>query len=375
MSILPGHVHSLYNGVHGSVTKLIASPVILQCSLMIIGITGLYGSGKDTAAEYLVEKGFDHISLSDLLREQMAKKKVRPTRENLIKYGNNLRSIMGPGILADIAISKMEEGRNYVVTSIRNPSEVETLEKNGSFLLIEIYATAQTRFKRIKKRERSGDPTTLKEMLAKEKREKSRNPSDQQLHKVIKMARLKIANNSTVKSLHKKLDSLLKKWRPKLEKRPSWDEYFIGVSRGVAMRATCDRGKSGCIIVKNKRILATGYVGSPVGIPHCDEVGHQMHQVINADGKISKHCIRTTHAEQNAIVQAARYGIPISGATIYCKMEPCYICAKMIVNAGIERVVCEKRYHGAKLTRELFKAAGIKLDVIKDEVEQYPNQK
>ncbi|MBN2423421.1 MAG: cytidine/deoxycytidylate deaminase family protein [Calditrichaceae bacterium] len=158
------------------------------------------------------------------------------------------------------------------------------------------------------------------------------------------------------------------------KKRPSWDEYFIGLVDEVAKRATCDRGKSGCIIVKDKRILCTGYVGSPPGFPHCNEVGHQLRQVINEDGTISKHCVRTIHAEQNAIAQAARYGIALEGTTLYCTMEPCRVCAMLIISVGIKKVVAKKRYHAAAETRELFKFAGIELVVMEDEVEQYSDQ-
>jgi len=156
--------------------------------------------------------------------------------------------------------------------------------------------------------------------------------------------------------------------------RPSWDEYFMELVKTVGKRGTCDRGRSGAIIVKNKRILTTGYVGSPAGMPHCDEAGHLMHGVINTDGSQSKHCIRTVHAEQNAIVQAALHGVSTQGATIYTKFEPCFVCAKLIVNSGIKKVVCEKKYHRAQLTRELLKNAGVELVVLKDELEKYPNQ-
>ncbi|MFA5134463.1 MAG: cytidine/deoxycytidylate deaminase family protein [Patescibacteria group bacterium] len=157
-------------------------------------------------------------------------------------------------------------------------------------------------------------------------------------------------------------------------KRPSWDEYFMEVTRTVAKRATCDRGRSGCVIVKDKRILCTGYVGSPIGIEHCDDVGHEMQENYNEKGEKSVHCIRTSHAEQNALAQAARFGIAIDGGTLYCKMEPCYICAKMIINAGIRRVVAEKRYHAAERSREVFRKAGVELEVLSDETEQYDNQ-
>ena len=156
--------------------------------------------------------------------------------------------------------------------------------------------------------------------------------------------------------------------------RPSWDEYFMEIARSVASRATCDRGRSGAVLVKDKMILSTGYVGAPMGLEHCDEAGHLMKTVFDEDGHEKQHCIRTTHAEQNAIVQAARHGVPIEGATIYCKMEPCLDCAKMIINSGIVRVVCEKKYHAAKITREFFKKAAVDLVVLNDEVESYPNQ-
>ena len=156
--------------------------------------------------------------------------------------------------------------------------------------------------------------------------------------------------------------------------RPSWDEYFMGIARAVASRATCDRGMSGAGLAQNKFILSTGYVGAPAGLEHCDEAGHLMKSVVDEEGREKQHCVRTTHAEQNAIVQAARHGISIEGATLYCKMEPCLDCAKLVINSGIKRVVCEKKYHGAHFTRDFFKDAGIQMDVLSDELEEYPNQ-
>ncbi len=156
--------------------------------------------------------------------------------------------------------------------------------------------------------------------------------------------------------------------------RPSWDEYFMEVARAVAKRATCDRGRSGCVIAKNRQILVTGYVGSAAGLPHCDDVGHQMKTTTHEDGRQSRHCVRTTHAEQNAIVQAAKVGVAIKGATLYCKMTPCAVCARMIINAGIKRVVCEKKYHAGDESENMFKKVGIELDYFSQELEQYANQ-
>lgn len=155
--------------------------------------------------------------------------------------------------------------------------------------------------------------------------------------------------------------------------RPGWDEYFLQLAELVGTRGTCDRGHAGTVITKDKRILTTGYVGSPVGLPHCDDVGHEMHTVTNPDGTVSQHCIRTAHAEQNAINNAARSGVALLGATMYTKMTPCYKCAQSIINVGIVRVVCQKDYHAGKKAREIFKKAKIKLEIINDEVEMYKN--
>jgi dCMP deaminase len=155
--------------------------------------------------------------------------------------------------------------------------------------------------------------------------------------------------------------------------RPSWDEYFLKIVEMVGSRGTCDRGRSGCVIAKNKRIISSGYVGSPVGLPHCDEVGHEMHTVTYADGSQKRHCIRTSHAEENAIVQAARFGVRLEGATLYCKMTPCYTCAKMIINAGIIRVVCNQDYHGGARSKAIFAAAGVQFKLINDNITIYPD--
>ena len=156
-------------------------------------------------------------------------------------------------------------------------------------------------------------------------------------------------------------------------KRPSWDEYFIEIMDTVSKRATCNRGRSGCVVAKDNRLLVTGYVGSPVGLPHCDDVGHQMKKVIHVDeqSRETEHCVRTVHAEQNAICQAAKKGITINGSTLYCRMTPCRVCAMLIINCGIVRVVCQRKYHAGHESELLFKQAGILLEYIIDEIQQY----
>ena len=161
----------------------------------------------------------------------------------------------------------------------------------------------------------------------------------------------------------------------KKQLRPSWQEYFLSLIDPIGKRATCDRGRSGALIVSSHNtILATGYVGSPPGQPHCDEVGHLMRTVIDENGNKSQHCVRTLHAEENAILQCAKDGIKIEGAALYCTMVPCYNCAMRIVRAGIKKVVTKKRYHADALSVKLFKDAGVDLTVIEDKTEEYKDQ-
>jgi dCMP deaminase len=128
------------------------------------------------------------------------------------------------------------------------------------------------------------------------------------------------------------------------------------------------------VIVRDKQILVTGYVGSPRGLPHCDEVGHLMKKVNHEDGRVTQHCVRTVHAEQNAICQAARLGISLQGATLYCRMTPCRTCAMLIINCGLVRVVCERKYHDGDESEKMFRLVGIELSYIFDEVQEYDKQ-
>lgn len=153
--------------------------------------------------------------------------------------------------------------------------------------------------------------------------------------------------------------------------RPSWDDYFMEVADAISKRSTCNRGRSGCVIARDNQILAAGYVGAPRGLPHCDDVGHDMHTAVQPDGSSSAHCLRTVHAEQNAICQSAKRGISIEGATIYTRMTPCRTCAMLIINCGITRVVCERRYHAGARSEEMFRSAGIELVYRFDGVQEY----
>ena len=145
------------------------------------------------------------------------------------------------------------------------------------------------------------------------------------------------------------------------KQRPSWDEYFMKMAFTVAERTTCKRRGVGAVIVKDKRILATGYNGVPTGISHCGEVGCLREQLGVPSGQKHELC-RGLHGEQNAIIQAARYGINIDGASIYITTQPCVVCAKMLINAGIKEIIYANPYPD-ELSMSMLEESGISLRV------------
>jgi len=139
--------------------------------------------------------------------------------------------------------------------------------------------------------------------------------------------------------------------------RPSWDQYFMDITRLVATRSTCLRRQVGAILVKERNILATGYNGVPSGISHCDDAGCLRERLNVPSGERHELC-RGLHAEQNAIIQAARHGINIDGSALYCTNMPCIICTKMLINAGITTVIYAEGY-ADELAREMIGETGI----------------
>ena len=143
--------------------------------------------------------------------------------------------------------------------------------------------------------------------------------------------------------------------------RPTWDEYFMEMATVAAKRSTCLRRSVGAVIVKNKQILASGYNGTPMGLPHCEEVGCLREQLKVPSGKCHELC-RGVHAEQNAITQAAYHGVSVKGATLYCTHQPCVVCTKMLINAGIERIVYANPYPD-ELAQEMMGQSKIKIEI------------
>ena len=152
---------------------------------------------------------------------------------------------------------------------------------------------------------------------------------------------------------------------PKTDNRPSWDQYFMQMAELTAQRSTCLRRQVGAVIVKDKHIIATGYNGAPKGLSHCGEMGGCLRQKMNIPSGQRHELCRALHAEQNAIIQAATLGQSIEDASIYITHQPCVICAKMIINAGIKRIVVKEGYPD-ELAVEILDEAGLKIAMLED---------
>ena len=348
-------------------------------NMFVIGITGTLGAGKGTIVDFLVHKfDFVHYSVRDFLSKEITKRGLTVNRDTLTEVANELREAHSPSYIVDCIFDKaLNNGKNCVIESIRTPGEVDALRKKSNFTLLAVDADIKTRYERIKLRGSETDHVSYYKFVEDEQREfETKDPNKQNLKECIKLADYVINNDGTVDELYNKLSDVINKMNNTNTKyvRPSWDEYFMEVANIIAKRATCDRGRSGCVIARDNRILVTGYVGSPAGLPHCDDVGHLMKRVINEDGTESMHCMRTVHAEQNAICQAAKLGVALDGATLYCRMTPCRTCAMLIINCGIVRVVCGNKYHDAIDPEAMFSKAGVKLEYVSEDILKYDNQ-
>ncbi|PIU22497.1 MAG: hypothetical protein COT14_00800 [Candidatus Diapherotrites archaeon CG08_land_8_20_14_0_20_30_16] len=327
---------------------------------MMIGLTGPNCSGKGEIANILKEKRYKYYSCSDVIREEAEKRKLEKTRENLIAIGNELREKLGPNVLAKKLLEKIKEDRkkgqkDFIVDSIRNPNEVEELKTDNEFSLLGINAPIELRYERAKARGRVENVNNFDDFKQMDEKENSSNPNAQQLNVVYKMADKYVFNDSTLEDLKKRLDFALKYEK---KERPSWAEYFMKITSVVAERSTCLRHNVGAIIVKNKRLLTTGYNGAVRGNEDCLKLGCKKDELGLESGFGSEEC-RAVHAEQNAIIQGALHGINIEGATLYCTTIPCRMCAKEIVNAGIKEVITYSDYAGAKGSIEFLQNAGV----------------
>ncbi len=325
---------------------------------MIIGLTGKNGSGKGEVAKYLQERGFRYYSLSDVLRDEANREGKGVTRDVLVELGNRLRGEQGPGVLAEKIFARLDPEKYYVVDSIRHPSEVQVFRRRSDFILATVRAPEKLRFERLRQRARENDPKSFDDFKQLEQKEaKSQQSSDQQLDQAISMADVVLDNTSSLKMLHDKVREVLLEFSKK-QTRPDWDDYFLGIAKVVALRSNCIKRKVAAVIVKDKRIIATGYNGTPRGVKNCSEGGCPRCNHIDPSGKGLDECV-CSHAEENAIVQSAYHGVSIKDSVIYTTFSPCLMCTKMIINAGIREVVYNIDYPLSAVSIQLLKEAGI----------------
>jgi len=327
---------------------------------MILGIAGLYASGKGEAVQFLVARSFLAFSLSDVIREELTLRGESESRERMIDLGNTLRAESGPGALARRLLPKLQRDRNTVIDSIRHPAEVEVLRSVSSrFRLIWIDAAEAARLGRIRARARAGDPSSLEELRGLEGRELgSADPAAQQLLAVRALADDVIVNDGSLAELHAQLQRLL---RSNLGfERPDWDEYFMSIGRVVAARSNCVKRKVASVITVDRRIIATGYNGTPRGVTNCNEGGCPRCNSFAPGGAELGECL-CSHAEENAITQSAYHGVSVRGGTLYTTLCPCLMCTKMIINSGINEVVYSADYPLGDVSLRLLREAGVKV--------------
>ena len=325
---------------------------------MIIGLTGKNGAGKGEVARFLTESGYEYHSLSDILREELASRGQAVTREVLIGIGNELRANYGAGVLAERTLEKLGLEAHAVVDSIRNPFEVEALRRRKTFYLLSVDADPKIRFERAKIRNREGEATTYEGFLEMEAREaQTSDPTTQQLNRTAEMADAVVYNNGTVDELRDQVRQVVQALAAAAS-RPNWDEYFMNIARVVSLRGNCIKRKIGAVIVRDKRIISTGYNGTPRGVKNCNEGGCPRCNHFGASGAKLEECL-CSHAEENSIVQAAYHGASTKGGTIYCTYSPCLICTKMIINSGLVEVVYSKAYSIEDVPLRLLREAGV----------------
>ncbi|HIH30423.1 TPA: AAA family ATPase [Candidatus Micrarchaeota archaeon] len=337
---------------------------------IIIGLTGENCAGKGTVADYLVKKGFYYYSLSDAIREELASEGKEISREALIAKGNDLRRNFGSDILAKRTIAKLQPDRNYVVDSIRNPAEARALLDTGKMALVYVTAPAEKRFERMKARRREGDPRSFEAFRTIEKLElDGKDEHGQRLNEVFALAAKKITNEADFRELYDEVDAILGELSSEFKpKRPNWDVYFMNIAKVVASRSNCLKRHVAAVIVKDKRIVSTGYNGTPRGIRNCNEGGCPRCNSFADSGTKLDECV-CSHGEENAIVQASYHGISIKDATIYSTFSPCLLCTKMTINSGIREVVYNADYPLSEMPLKLLKEAGIIVRRVKLEKE------
>ena len=325
---------------------------------MIVGVAGPYGAGKGEVVEYLRARSFYALSLSDVLRDELRARGETESRERMIATGNELRARNGPAALAEKICARLLPDRNYVIDSIRHPAEVATLRAQGrDFRLVWVDADPKLRIERLRSRNRPGDPASLETLLEQEGRERSGGgKSAQQLDAVAALADVRLRNEGSLPALHAAVQGVLEASAG--FQRPSWDEYFLQVAKVVASRSNCVKRHVGALIQRDRRIVSTGYNGTPRGTRNCNEGGCPRCNSFAESGTRLDECL-CSHGEENAITQAAYHGVSVRDATIYTTFFPCLFCTKLIINAGLAEVVYNASYALDDVAKKLLEEAGV----------------
>jgi dCMP deaminase len=327
---------------------------------MILGVAGLNGSGKGEVVRFLEERSFYPLSLSDVIRDELRGQGLEETRERMIETGRAMRAAGGEGALAERLVRQLAPDRNYVIDSVRHPAEVEVLRsRGGRFKLLWVEAPEATRLERIVARGRGGDPASLEELRALEGRELgSGDPAAQQLLAVRELADVDVPNDGSIEDLRRVVHEVLQD--NLFFERPSWDEYFISIARVVAARSNCVKRRVGAVIAVDRRIISTGYNGTPRGVRNCNEGGCPRCNSFAEGGTRLDECL-CSHGEENAITQAAYHGVSVREGTLYTTFSPCLMCTKMIINAGIREVAYNAAYPMGDASLTLLREAAVKI--------------
>jgi Deoxycytidylate deaminase len=245
---------------------------------------------------------------------------VRPSRANCsFRSGTNC-DIVSVRRSAERIIAKLDDDKNYVLDSIRNPKEVESFRNAKHFKLIRIEAPIDVRFERNLKRSREGDPLTFEKFQELEKLEASGDVASQNLVAVEQMADHQLENNGSLEQLLPKIDSLVGRLLCEVP-RPDWDHYFMDIAKVVSSRSNCIKRKVAAIIVRDKRVVSTGYNGTPRGTRNCNEGGCPRCNGMAVSGTNLDECL-CSHGEENAIVQASYHGVSLKDGVIYTTFAP-----------------------------------------------------
>ena len=277
----------------------------------------------------------------------------------MIRVGRELRRREGVDALAKRILGHLKRDQNYVVDSIRHPAEVEVLREVGrQFRLIWVEADEHVRFDRITARNRSGDPRSMDELRQLEGMElQGDDPAGQQLLAVKELADDTVINDGSLEDIQSKVADIVR--REAYFTRPGWDEYFMEIAHVVSLRSNCVKRKIAAVVTLDRRIISTGYNGTPRGVRNCNEGGCPRCNQLAPSGEGLGECV-CSHGEENAITQAAYHGVSVKGAALYTTHSPCLLCTKMIINAGIVEVIFNADYPMGEMSLALLREAGIK---------------